>query len=46
MEQAPWFKNYDEGVPKTLCPYPEKTLLDYIADTAREQPDLPALLFK
>jgi len=46
MEQAPWFKNYDEGVPKTLRPYPEKTLLDYIAETAREQPDLPALLFK
>jgi len=46
MEQAPWFRSYDEGVPKTLRPYPERTLLDYIADTAREHPDLPALLFK
>ncbi len=46
MEQAPWFRHYDEGVPKTLRPYPDRTLLDYIADTAREHPDHPALLFK
>lgn len=46
MEQTPWFRHYDEGVPKTLRPYPERTLLDYIADTARESPDRPALLFK
>ncbi len=46
MEEALWFKNYDEGIPKTLRPYPEKTILDYVADTAREHPDLPALLFK
>ncbi len=46
MEEALWFKNYDEGVPKTLRPYPERTILDYVADTAREHPDLPALLFK
>jgi long-chain acyl-CoA synthetase len=46
MEQAPWFKHYDEGVPKTLRPYPERTLLDYVADSARERPDLPAILFK
>ena len=46
MEQTPWFRHYDEGVPKTLRPYPERTLLDYIADTARERPNHPALLFK
>jgi len=46
MEQSSWFRHYDEGVPKTLRPYPERTLLDYIADTAREHPDFPALLFK
>ena len=46
MEQTPWFRHYDEGVPRTLRPYPERTLLDYIADTARENPDHPALLFK
>ncbi len=46
MEQARWFKHYDEGVPRTLRPYPERTLLDYIADSAREKPDHPAILFK
>ena len=46
MEQTPWFRHYDEGVPKTLQPYPERTLLDYIANSAREHPDHPALLFK
>jgi long-chain acyl-CoA synthetase len=46
MEMTPWFKHYDEGVPKTLRPYPERTLLDYIADSAREKPDVPAILFK
>jgi long-chain acyl-CoA synthetase len=46
MEQTPWFSHYDEGVPRTLVPYPERTLLDYIADAARERPNHPALLFK
>lgn len=46
MEQTPWFRHYDEGVPKTLRPYPEWTLLDYIEDAAREHPNHPALLFK
>jgi len=46
MEQTPWFKHYDEGVPNTLKPYPDRTLLDYVADMARERGDQPALLFK
>jgi long-chain acyl-CoA synthetase len=46
MEQFPWFRHYDEGVPKTLMPYPKRTLLDYITDAANEHPDEPALLFK
>jgi long-chain acyl-CoA synthetase len=46
MEQTPWFSHYDKDVPRTLLPYPERTLLDYIADAAREDPDLVALLFK
>jgi long-chain acyl-CoA synthetase len=37
---------YDAGVPSTLAPYPDRTLLDYLADLARERPDQPALLFK
>jgi long-chain acyl-CoA synthetase len=46
MEQTPWFSHYDKDVPRTLVPYPERTLPDYIADAAREHPDLVALLFK
>jgi len=46
MEQTPWFSHYDKGVPRTLAPYPERTILDYVADVARERPDDAALLFK
>jgi long-chain acyl-CoA synthetase len=38
--------NYDAGVPSTLAPYPDRTLLDYLADLARDRPNQPALLFK
>jgi len=41
-----WLKGYDEGVPTTLEPYPERTLLDYLSEAARNWPDRPALLFK
>src|SRR5580765_5930145 len=37
---------YDAGVPLTLAPYPDRTLLDYLADLARDRPNGPALLFK
>ena len=43
---SPWLAHYDAGVRPTLAPYPDKTLLDYVAETAREQPNAPALLFK
>src|SRR5437870_847407 len=43
---APWLAHYDEGVPATLAPYPNRTLLDYLADAARDRPAQPALLFK
>jgi long-chain acyl-CoA synthetase len=46
METKPWLEHYDEGVPHTLQPYPERTLLDVVSDTARQRPDHPALLFK
>lgn len=42
----PWLTHYDDGVPATLEPYPERTLLDYLADTARERPDHSILIFK
>jgi long-chain acyl-CoA synthetase len=42
----PWLAHYDAGVPQTLAPYPHRTLLDYLADSVRERPQQPALLFK
>jgi len=42
----PWLAHYDAGVPATLAPYPERTLLDYLTETARDHGDRPALLFK
>ncbi len=41
-----WHERYDEGVPNTLEPYPERTLLDYLSESARNWPDRSALLFK
>jgi len=46
METKHWLKQCDEGVPNSLQPYPERTLLDIVRDNAHEQPDRPALLFK
>jgi long-chain acyl-CoA synthetase len=41
-----WLKQYDELVPHSLHPYPERTLLDAVRDAARQRPGHPALLFK
>jgi long-chain acyl-CoA synthetase len=46
MDDKPWFKSYDPGLPHSLQPYPECTLLDAITDTARQRPDHTALIFK
>jgi long-chain acyl-CoA synthetase len=46
MERKPWLDQYDVGVPHTLRPYPEHTLLDVVSETARQRPDHPALLFQ
>ena len=46
MDERPWFKSYDPTLPRTLRPYPEKTILDVIGETARERPKHPALIFK
>jgi long-chain acyl-CoA synthetase len=42
----PWLASYDRDVPSTLAPYPDKTLLDYLAALARDHGDRTALLFK
>jgi long-chain acyl-CoA synthetase len=44
--RAPWLANYDPGVPASLAPYPNRTILDYVADLANRKPNAPALLFK
>ena len=41
-----WLAHYDSDVAPTLAPYPDKTLLDYLGELARDQGDTPALLFK
>jgi long-chain acyl-CoA synthetase len=42
----PWLAHYDADVARTLAPYPDRTLLDYLADLARNQAGAPAVLFK
>jgi long-chain acyl-CoA synthetase len=46
MNAKPWLKHYDEGVPHSLMPYPQKTLLDIVNETTSLRPNHPALLFK
>ena len=45
MSDYPWYKSYDQGVPHTLEPYPKKTLLDIVAETAKEKPEHPMVIF-
>jgi long-chain acyl-CoA synthetase len=46
MEEKPWFKSYDPGMPYTLRPYPERTLLEAVKDTVGQRPNHTALIFK
>lgn len=46
MSSRPWLSHYDPGVPHSAAPYPERTLVDYLTDAARDHPDKPALIFK
>jgi long-chain acyl-CoA synthetase len=46
MSGQPWFAHYAAGVPHTLAPYPDRTILDYVSAAARERADAPAILFK
>ena len=43
---APWLAHYDPDVPTTLAPYPDRTLLDYLDDLARDHGGRAALFFK
>ena len=44
--ESAWRRNYDDGVPRTLAPYPDLTLVDYLRQNAAAAPDRNALLFK
>ncbi len=46
MADTPWLAQYDADVPRSLQPYPDKTLLDYLSALARDHASKPALLFK
>ena len=45
MSEKAWARVYDEGVPISLHPYPDTTLVDLIHETAEGRPDHPALRF-
>ncbi len=46
MIERPWHRHYEPGVPRSLEPYPEETLLDVFARSVRESPSHPVLFFK
>jgi long-chain acyl-CoA synthetase len=46
MKNRSWFKQYDKGVPYTLAPYAELTLMDVLAKSVSQRPNHPALLFQ
>jgi long-chain acyl-CoA synthetase len=46
IADRPWLSQYDAGVPPSLAPYPARTLVDVVHETANERPDHPALIFK
>jgi len=45
MNEKPWFKHYDEGVPQTID-YPEITLIQLFEDSAEKYPDSNCTIFK
>ena len=45
MQAYTWLEHYDDDVPTTLEPYPDRTLLDYLSESAAEHPERTALLF-
>jgi len=39
-------KSYEKEVPRSLKPYPKRTLLDVVSDTVRQRPNHTALIFR
>jgi long-chain acyl-CoA synthetase len=46
MTTRPWLSHYDPGVPASLAPYADETLVDVVRQRARERPSAPALRFE
>jgi long-chain acyl-CoA synthetase len=46
MQDYPWLKNYDPGVPYTLQPYPDITVLDVLSDSLKQRPEHPLAIFQ
>ncbi|MFA5065832.1 MAG: AMP-binding protein [Dehalococcoidia bacterium] len=46
MADYPWYKSYDQGVPHSIEPYPDITLLDIIAETTKEMPEHTFMYYK
>jgi long-chain acyl-CoA synthetase len=42
----PWLAHYDADVAHSIAPYPDKTLIDYLADLSRAHGERSAVLFK
>jgi long-chain acyl-CoA synthetase len=42
----PWFAHYDSDVARSVAPYPDKTLLDYLSELAQTHGLKTVLLFK
>ena len=45
MEDRPWLRRYDPGVPQTID-YPAVPLFQLLADSARKYPNTPCTIFK
>ena len=46
MSAQPWLAHYDRGIPASLAPYPDETLIDLVRRQARERPNAAALRFE
>ena len=46
MDNYPWLKNYDEGVPRTLEPYPQTTMIEVVDESAKAKPYRAMFYFK
>ena len=46
MAEYPWLRNYDQGVPHTLEPYPSITFMDVVEKNAKERPNAAMMWFK